>query len=410
MKMEAIRTQHLRHLGRSPTHIDHETNHELRTRLAMPSLTSILSHRRLQFLQRVWKDPKSHFAVIAAAFGRPTWEVGEGPNISASKHLQLWLEDLKSLQKHIKPENIYPGEVNLSVECLNWLASLAKTDLAMLKEPFSSADRSRTTKKFGPTNFPRFTCPLCPKAFDTVSKLNAHKYKSHKIRHPIRKLVSTNICPFCARHLKNKRTAQGHAQICAQRASPAVIAAVERLGRLQADVAAPSNQRTLTQLVHVQQQIPHVLATAKAKAKGRAQAKARQVQLICAAEDSDESSTADYNQPMLPQPNTIAEALCPFAQALCPFAQATATQSANSSMEPRLFNSPTLPPRNQPSSSSSRPPAASFPPIPPIPASVPNTPRDILPASKARATARARVAEAKAKAKAANVSPPSAPT
>ena len=60
----------------------------------------------------------------------------------------------------------------------------------------SGADR-RNRKQFGPAKQPTFECDECHKMFPTNAALQTHRTKTHKVVHPLRSLVTTNICPLC---------------------------------------------------------------------------------------------------------------------------------------------------------------------------------------------------------------------
>ena len=51
-QMEALQMRHLRRIAKSPVHITLETNEELRERLGVPSITSLIKQKRM----RLWKN------------------------------------------------------------------------------------------------------------------------------------------------------------------------------------------------------------------------------------------------------------------------------------------------------------------------------------------------------------------
>ena len=75
----------------------------------------------------------------------------------------------------------------------------------------------------GPINEPKYLCNICPSKFDTFSKLQTHKCRSHKIIDPIREAITTNKCIFCHNIFKSIKYTKTHAQNCSNKFPPTEV-------------------------------------------------------------------------------------------------------------------------------------------------------------------------------------------
>jgi hypothetical protein len=97
-RMEKLRTRHIRHITKSPSHIQHLSNEDLRTKWKTPALTSLATLKRLRYWRNAFLEPKHHLAPITAVFGQAQWEIEEPNNLTSIRISQI-AKDLNELNK-----------------------------------------------------------------------------------------------------------------------------------------------------------------------------------------------------------------------------------------------------------------------------------------------------------------------
>ena len=239
-RLESAQTRHLRRIGESPAHIEHESNELLRARLKSPSIESWLRKLRLG----MWNKLASHNqpAVTNSVLGGMNFDSHEC-NRERTKQLK---DDLLECAK------IAPLQFGLTLSHDNsvrtdkfmWksLAGLSKSHIHKTLTYWSMADRRNATR-LGPSRELKFICDTCGGKYGTNAGLQTHRTKAHSVVHPLRSLVTSNICPLCNAILADPRGAQLHVQrVCAKKYTTEQIdAVVARLNRQQ----LPATQRGL---------------------------------------------------------------------------------------------------------------------------------------------------------------------
>jgi hypothetical protein len=225
-KLEAVHQRNLRRIARSPAHIEHESNVEVRERLSVPSLTSQLRYQRLRWIQRL--QTQNDQTTLMAILGTEISEGQIGQYISNETHplANLYMKDIITLHKVL---NI-PHNITNPHQALATISQFTKSQLQTTLTSDSELERSQR-KKYGPQNQPTFFCETCTKGFCTNLALQSHKNSAHKRRMPIRQLVIPDTtqagrytCMLCNKSFKDKHGAQEHIQrICAPKHDAAHI-------------------------------------------------------------------------------------------------------------------------------------------------------------------------------------------
>jgi hypothetical protein len=222
--MEKLRTRHLRHITKSPSHTQHLSNIDLREKWKSPSLTSIAQLKRLRYWRNAFLEPKHHIAPITAVFGKAEWEIEEPTYLTSSRISQI-AKDLQELNKSLPQSLQLPHMPTASAADMFWLTTITRKQLECIQSNISTADRIWSIK-FGPQNELKHACS-CGDKFETKARLATHQWSSHGLTNPIRQLVQTNICPLCNQTFKDIKQAKNHAQIiCAPKRNPTIVAAL----------------------------------------------------------------------------------------------------------------------------------------------------------------------------------------
>ena len=226
-RLEAVHMRHLRRIARSPAHVDHESNSNLRERIGVPSLTSQLRFRRLKWFRKLLTNPDE-----------PTWTGAWGSFVHPSRESPTPVIPL--MQEALKSDlGALASVSNWSIPSLTnqisqeWWDALKLTTIAQLSKVLSSDSlvEKNLRKKYGPDNLPTFECSDCGRKFVTKAKLQTHRSSAHAWREPLRKLVRPTTtdeysCRLCNTLFKNKQGAQLHVQrVCAPKHDPAVVQA-----------------------------------------------------------------------------------------------------------------------------------------------------------------------------------------
>ena len=172
--------------------------------------------------------PCENIAYLAALFGQSAIDDMKVPTQYTSGRLKVLASDLTGLRRTIDgttplPQHHAHTGILLNNETMEWLTHLTLQQIAALLHYDSTAEKRNLTKSTA-LNEPIYKCTECKAAFDDNAKLQTHRFAAHKIRHPLRKLVTTPTCPLCMITYKNLRTCQEHiSKVCGPRATAQTI-------------------------------------------------------------------------------------------------------------------------------------------------------------------------------------------
>jgi hypothetical protein len=217
-QLEAIQMRHLRRIAKSPAHITLESNEELRRRVGVPSMTSLIRQRRIRLWQTISRNNVEE--VVAVLWGMDMDATNIMEQLEGDREVQL-LGDLamliheRKLDRELFDQN-EKGEIRLGAKTWQQIKELKKADLkALLTEESEVEKRRRTT--FGPKNKPQWECQQCRKKFETNKGMTMHKVKTHNYRVDHRKLVqeiqkgeAKHRCLLCNKIYASKQGAQLH--------------------------------------------------------------------------------------------------------------------------------------------------------------------------------------------------------
>ncbi len=175
-RLETFRMRHIRHITKTPSHLTHESNFDLRTRTKTPSITTLIIVKRLKFLRNTINFPHDHAAVIYSLFGTTPWDP-QVPTCDNSQRLQQIHDDIIELNKTLNDDEQIPIDRNNIFDSLCKLKHITHKQITKIHSATSTAERI-WKPKFGPSNQPIHHC-ACGKSFDTHSKLMTHQYSAH---------------------------------------------------------------------------------------------------------------------------------------------------------------------------------------------------------------------------------------
>lgn len=247
IRLETMRTRHLRHLARAPAHLDRSSNYSLRQKLSIASVTSVLTYKRLSFWSRVAKAPHNHLCVLSAYAGTSVWSPAQ-PTSDTSQRLKLLKLDILKLNQTLVADRQFLGFTCIDVKFLDWIGTLTKIELKTTLTPESTAERNYK-QRYGPVNQPVFVCH-CKASFDTLCKLKVHQFSKHKTRDVLRSAVTGTTCPLCAATFASNKTAMAHFQLrCSKTCTPQVLRALLASTAQEATqgTSRPSSQLTIIQ-------------------------------------------------------------------------------------------------------------------------------------------------------------------
>jgi hypothetical protein len=217
-QLEAIQMRHIRRIAKSPAHITLESNEELRRRMGVPSMTSLIRQRRIRLWQTI--SGNNIEEVVAVLWGKDTEETNCMTKVEGDRETQL-LADLatiiheRGLNRDLFDLN-EKGELIIGRKTWVQIRELKKADTkTVLTEESEVEKRRRTT--FGPKNKPQWECQQCKKKFDTNKGMTMHRVKAHNYRVEHRKLVqevqkgeAKHRCLLCNKIYASKQGAQLH--------------------------------------------------------------------------------------------------------------------------------------------------------------------------------------------------------
>ena len=217
MRLEGFQTRILRRIGKSQSHITHESNESLRTRLEVHSVDSYLCRTRVRMWQKMVSSPidSVQAAVVGRIQGGDMW--GSGP------HIHQLIADMKELAERGGPSiAAHRGKNGKLVTDLtegSKLATLTKSETNKVLN-YQSRCENRKPIAYGPLNDEVHVCnePGCDAKFPTFHRLTTHKVRTHGYRDSYRQLVIDNVCPMCDAPFASKHGAQNHIQkVCGKK-------------------------------------------------------------------------------------------------------------------------------------------------------------------------------------------------
>ena len=217
-QMEALQMRHLRRIAKSPVHITLETNEELRERLGVPSITSLIKQKRM----RLWKNISENGIeeIVATLMGSDTEEENELKKYEEDR-VQLILRDISEIAHDNEEERSEydtndKGEIIMGLGTWRKIAGLQKAQLKQVLTVNSEVEKRQKTT-FGPKDRPKWECLECAKKFETVKARMMHMVKTHNFRSDQRKLVrevengdGKYKCLMCQKIYASKPGAQLH--------------------------------------------------------------------------------------------------------------------------------------------------------------------------------------------------------
>ena len=170
-RLEAAHTRMLRRIARSPSHLEKEHNCKLRHRLMVFSVSSVLTHARLRFLNKALTAQEDNIAVLAALFGKSEMDGMAQPTIYTSKRLRMIAQDMLSLHNAlpVTERPTIPWDTladTLTPHSLEWFAALEAADIKTVLSYDSKAERSSNIK-VSVANQPTLVCNVCTAKTDT---------------------------------------------------------------------------------------------------------------------------------------------------------------------------------------------------------------------------------------------------
>ncbi len=167
---------------------------------------------------KITMDPWLRRAVMAVTFGTIA---------AAGRQLDETVDRASLLSKDLEKlavvtasmgERRYAWTDNLG-EAMRRLQEVQAAGMKKLQEFKSSTERMQR-KRFGPQNEPLHACATCNKLFTTPGQLQRHRFAAHKEKHPHRKLVDSNTCPWCGLTYRDNLCARRHFQnVCSKKMS-----------------------------------------------------------------------------------------------------------------------------------------------------------------------------------------------
>ena len=245
-RLEAAQTRHLRRIGESPAHIEHESNESLRERLHTPTFESWIRKLRLGIWRKLALHPQP--AVTGSVLGPLNIDSHEC-NRERAVLLRNDLIECSKLNK-LACGFSWRADNTVFIDAHFWhaLACLTKSQIDRTLSFTSSVDRKHT-KQTGPARELKHICDVCGSKFGTHAGLQTHKSKTHGVIHPLRSLVTSNICPICSVPLANVRGAQLHVQrVCAPKLSEEQLQAL--ILRISTRATAVDSQTYLLGFLH----------------------------------------------------------------------------------------------------------------------------------------------------------------
>ena len=228
-KLERFQMRSIRHIAQSQSHITKETNHNLRRRLNVPTVTSKLQVQRLRMLKDIFTYPTANQQVLAVLFGTVQWDqttptTNNSPQIKQLWHdiEALWFAKHKNTMFENTPIPMTWSRTYIDRQMQKWLIDTSSTTMNKLLTFENIRDKQQyRQQELNPEidhDILPFPCLQCDKTYRTKHALSVHTASAHKTRNPLRAQVTTSVCPGCEKQFTNTINAQRHwsKQICAR--------------------------------------------------------------------------------------------------------------------------------------------------------------------------------------------------
>ena len=224
MRLETAQIKHLRRIIKSPAHITHQSNEEVRKLTGMPSIHSYLVAGRLRFWRK--QTLEKNRAVWVANWGHIEGGKKQGNNKDEEDRMGNDIEKLieanpeTGLGEKIKRDK--KGKIIIDVELWTTLSGVTKAQIRKVQVPESAAEPDKI-KKAGPEEERTMECETCKKKFPNKATLAHHKWAAHGKTIGVRQLVleipgsKEFKCFVCKGVFKQKRSAQNHVQLTCTR-------------------------------------------------------------------------------------------------------------------------------------------------------------------------------------------------
>lgn len=223
--LEKFQNRSIRHITKSPAHIDHVTNSDIRRDNDVPTITSMLRKHRLTFLKDVCQHPNENQQLIATMHGTCEWDTTI-PSSSNNAIVKQLNDDIHALWKGVHKNGLFfnsPPPSEWSAEYINTHMQKWLTDRSpnQIKTVLTHVDEREETKKNRrgctlSTEQTEHKCQTCGVFFTNACSLAVHRVKKHGEQNRARTQVSDNTCPGCDKVFSNRVNAQRHwqQQIC----------------------------------------------------------------------------------------------------------------------------------------------------------------------------------------------------
>ena len=217
-QLEALQMRHLRRIAKSPVHITLESNEELRERMGVPSISSLIKQKRIRLWQNISVNGIEE--IVATLMGKDLDNKDCLTREEEDRTNQL-MRDLAEII-HEQRENRADfdtnekGELRMGPKTWEKIATFKKGQLKQILSSVSEVEK-RQKRTFGPKDKPKWACVECGKKFDTEKGRMTHMVRSHNHRSEQRKLVQEVVngdgkfrCLLCHKIYASKPGAQLH--------------------------------------------------------------------------------------------------------------------------------------------------------------------------------------------------------
>ena len=250
--LERYQNRCIRHITKSPAHIDHVTNADIRKQHDVPTIASMLRKQRLNFLKDIYQHPEENQQVLAVMHGTCEWEATI-PSSSNNPIIKQLNGDMQALWYGVHKDGLFfnsPPPVTWSTDYINpsmqkWLVGRSPEQI---KSVLSYTDDREETRKarsgctvtIDQTDHKCSTCGVC---FTNACSLAVHKVRKHGEQNRARAQVHDDKCPGCDKVFSNRINAQRHwqAQICVHNRT--AIRTIEQVAEQQTRSSGAHDER-----------------------------------------------------------------------------------------------------------------------------------------------------------------------
>ena len=223
--LERYQNRCIRHITKSPAHIDHVTNADIRKQHDVPTMTSVLRKQRLIFLKDIYQHPEENQQLLAVMHGTCEWDATI-PSSSNNPIVKQLNDDIHALWYGVHRDGLFfnsPPPVTWSTEYVNpsmqkWLVERSPEQMRTVLSYTDAREEARKARRgcTVTTDHTDHKCSTCGVGFTNACSLAVHKVRKHGEQNLARSQVHDNKCPGCDKVFSNRINAQRHwqAQIC----------------------------------------------------------------------------------------------------------------------------------------------------------------------------------------------------